>query len=41
MTDMLTLVVEQTERDEMTKRTLGDEELKLLRFVAEHGPLAD
>ena len=24
----------------MTKRTLGDEELKLLRFVAEHGPLS-
>jgi predicted transcriptional regulator len=40
MMDVPTLVVEQTERDEMTKRTLGDEELKLLRFVAEHGPLS-
>src|SRR5260370_36745924 len=40
MMDMLTLVVEQTEREEMAKRTLGDEELKLLRFVAEHGPLS-
>jgi len=37
---MLTLVVEQTERGKMNKRTLGDEELKLLRFVAEHGPLS-
>ena len=24
----------------MAKRTVGDEELKLLRFVAEHGPLS-